>query len=156
MHEINNYNNINLININKDWLVGFTDGEGCFFIGVNKSEQMTVKFQVLPEFRLVQHRVDVDLLFSIQKFFGCGIVVSNKGNKSNDILEYRVRGLSNFSNIIIPFFDKNPLLSKKKYDFECFKQVIKLMENGEHLTQNGLVKIIDFGAFGAGRASGQK
>jgi len=41
MHEINNSNNNNLININKDWLVGFTDGEGCFFIGVNKSEQMT-------------------------------------------------------------------------------------------------------------------
>jgi hypothetical protein len=42
MHEINN------IKINKDWIVGFTDGEGCFYIGINKSEQIRVKYQVLP------------------------------------------------------------------------------------------------------------
>jgi len=58
-------------------------------------------------------------------------------------MEYRVRGLDNFSNIIIPFFDLNPLLSKKKQDFVIFKQVIKLMENGDHLTQNGLSQIFD-------------
>jgi len=30
--------NNNNIKINKDWIVGFTDGEGCFYIGINKSE----------------------------------------------------------------------------------------------------------------------
>jgi hypothetical protein len=56
-------------------------------------------------------------LYAIKNFFGCGDVVSNKGNKSDTIMEYRVRGINNFSNIIIPFFEHNPLYSKKKQDF---------------------------------------
>ena len=137
------HNTFNNSKINKHWIVGFTDGEGCFYIGINKSSQMKLKYQVLPEFRITQHRVDLNLLNDIKDFFGCGDVCSNKGKNSTLILEYRVRGLSNFSNIIIPFFDSNPLLTKKKQDYEYFKQVIKLMESGEHLTQDGLSRLLD-------------
>ena len=37
------------------WIVGFTDGEGCFHISINKIPEMSLGWQVLPEFRIVQH-----------------------------------------------------------------------------------------------------
>ena len=36
------------------WIVGFVDGEGCFYVGINQHNR-TLKWQLLPEFRVVQH-----------------------------------------------------------------------------------------------------
>jgi len=44
------------------WVTGFVDGEGCFHVGVNAHPEMAVGFQVLPEFTVVQHERDAQLL----------------------------------------------------------------------------------------------
>lgn len=128
--------------INKNWLVGFVDGEGCFYIGINKSNDLKIGYQVLPEFRIVQHKIDVQLLYSIKDFFGHGRVVYNK-NKGDNIMEYRVRKLDTLLNIIVPFFEKNQLQSKKKLDFLIFRDVVLMMKEGKHLTSYGLQEIIN-------------
>ena len=48
--------------LNAQWVVGFVDGEGCFYVGINPHPEMSCQFQVLPEFTVVQHRRDVQLL----------------------------------------------------------------------------------------------
>ena len=58
--------------LSTDWVVGFVDGEGCFFVGVNRQPSMKVGGQVLPEFRVVQHERDVSVLEQLREFFGCG------------------------------------------------------------------------------------
>jgi LAGLIDADG DNA endonuclease family protein len=58
--------------LSPDWVVGFVDGEGCFFVGINRQPTMKVGWQVLPEFRVVQHQRDVALLEQLRAFFGCG------------------------------------------------------------------------------------
>ncbi|GAA5129041.1 hypothetical protein GCM10023339_57710 [Alloalcanivorax gelatiniphagus] len=40
------------------------------------------------------------------------------------------------------FLLENPLFSKKRYDFYIYKLIIELMENREHLTLEGLRKIV--------------
>ncbi len=40
------------------WIVGFVDGEGCFHVAINKIPEMSLGWQVLPEFRVVQHERD--------------------------------------------------------------------------------------------------
>ena len=35
------------------WITGFVDGEGCFYVGINKIQRMSLQWQVLPEFRIV-------------------------------------------------------------------------------------------------------
>ena len=92
------------------WVVGFVDGEGCFFVGINPHPEMTSGFQVLPEFTVVQHQRDVQLLHALKKFFGCGVVRTNHAER----MAYRVRALDHLSEIIIPFFEKHPLKSKKR------------------------------------------
>jgi len=126
--------------ISKDWLRGFVDGEGCFFVGLNKNKTMRMGVQVLPEFVIVQHKRDIQLLYAIRKFFNCGIVRPNKSS-NDDIMCYRVRKLSHLQEIIIPFFSKNSLLTSKRFDFLVFKKVLKLMEIDAHLTEDGLVGI---------------
>lgn len=119
------------------WVTGFVDGEGCFFIGINPHPEMTAGYQVLPEFTVVQHERDIQLLYALKKFFGCGVVRRNHGDR----MCYRVRSVKHLRERIIPFFEKHPLKSKKRLDYDKFRQVLQLMERGEHLTPEGIAKI---------------
>ncbi len=49
-------------------------------------------------------------------------------------------------NVIIPFFDKYPLISQKRADFEIFKKIIELINNKQHMTSEGLEKIVNLKA----------
>ena len=121
------------------WVVGFVDGEGCFFVGINPHPEMTAGFQVLPEFTVVQHQRDVQLLHALKQFFGCGVVRTNHAER----MAYRVRAVDHLNEIIIPFFEKHPLKSKKRVDFVKFRKVLQLMTKGEHLTRDGVEAIRD-------------
>jgi len=119
------------------WVVGFVDGEGCFFVGVNAQPEMKTGYQVLPEFTVVQHERDVQLLYALKKFFGCGVVRQNHGDR----MAYRVRGAEHLLERVIPFFERHPLKTRKKVDFLKFRKILLLMEQNEHLTLEGIEKI---------------
>ncbi len=119
------------------WVVGFVDGEGCFFVGINPHPEMTCQFQVLPEFTVVQHRRDIQLLFALKKFFGCGVVRRNRGDR----MAFRVRRLEHLNGKVVPFFEKHPLKSKKWVDFLKFRKILRLMAAGEHLSAEGIDRI---------------
>ena len=118
------------------WVSGFVDGEGCFYVGINRIEKMTLGWQVLPEFRITQHERDEELLHRIRRFFGYGRVRPNHGDR----LDYRVRGLDNLTEVV-RFFERNPLHSKKREDFQLFARIIAHMSNDFHLTKPGLTEI---------------
>jgi hypothetical protein len=126
--------------LDASWIVGFTDGEGCFHVSINKIPKMSLGWQVLPEFRIVQHEKDEKLLFKIQKYFGFGNIKINRRDYHGTRKEFKVRGLENL-NKIIKFFRENKLMTSKKNDFEKFSKIIHLMNNKEHLTREGLDKI---------------
>ena len=122
--------------LDADWVVGFVDGEGCFFVGINRQPSMKIGWQVLPEFRVVQHERDVAILELLQKFFGSGQVTVNHGDRK----ELRIRGLQQLSEVV-RFFKQHPLRTVKRSSFECFAEVIELMQQGDHLTEEGLTRI---------------
>ena len=126
--------------LNALWIVGFTDGEGCFHISLNRSPKMSLGWQVLPEFRIVQNEKDEKLLNEIRNYFGFGNVRVNRIDHHGTRKEFKVRGMENL-NKIVNFFEKNPLRTSKKKDFELFSKVIQIMNNQEHLTKEGLDKI---------------
>lgn len=125
------------MNLNAQWVVGFVDGEGCFHVGMNNNSKMKLGIQVLPELTVVQHEADVQVLYALKDYFGCGVVRQNHGTR----LCYRVRGHENLLNIIIPFFEKHQLKTRKNVDFLKFRDVVLLMDNDQHLTPEGLEKI---------------
>lgn len=84
--------------LNKNWLIGFVDGEGSFYIGINNNSSMKHGIPILLEFRIVQHNRDIKLLHAIKKFFNCGIVTYNRGKNLNSIImEYRVRNIKHLT-----------------------------------------------------------
>ena len=119
------------------WIVGFVDGEGCFHVGINPHPEMTAGFQVLPEFTVVQHKRDVQVLHALKAHFGCGVVRTNHADR----MAYRVRGLEHLRDRIVPFFVKHPLKTSKNVDFHKFRDVVLLMGERVHLTGEGIGEI---------------
>ena len=118
------------------WVSGFVDGEGCFHVSINKSQKMSIGWQVLPEFRVVQHERDESVLQELQKFFDAGKVVTNHDTRK----ELRIRKLDDLKKIVL-FFKQNKLRTGKKKNLEIFGEILELMENKKHLTVDGLTKI---------------
>ena len=125
------------MNLDAQWITGFVDGEGCFHVAINKHSDMTAGYQVLPEFTVVQHERDVQVLHALKAHFDCGVVRKNHGDR----MAYRVRGQKHLLERIIPFFVEHPLKTKKHVDFEKFRKVLLMMEAGEHLTPDGIERI---------------
>ena len=123
--------------LDSQWITGFVDGEGCFHVGINEHDDMTAGYQVLPEFTVVQHERDVQVLHALKAHFGCGVVRKNHGDR----MAFRVRGQKHLWERIVPFFVKHPLKTKKRLDFEKFRKVLLVMQTGDHLTPGGIEKI---------------
>jgi hypothetical protein len=92
----------------------FCDGEACFHVSVTAHSSMKLGFQVLPEFVVVQHERDVQLLEALKDHFQCGYVKVNHGTR----LCFVVRNIQHLLTIIIPFFESYQLQSQKRTDFE--------------------------------------
>jgi hypothetical protein len=125
------------LELDAQWIVGFVDGEGCFHVGINPHPEMSAGFQVLPEFTVVQHERDVQVLHALKSYFGCGVVRKNNGDR----MAFRVRGHEHLSKNVIPFFEKHPLKSRKRVDFIKFREIVSLMSRGVHLTGEGVEQI---------------
>ena len=123
--------------LSAEWITGFVDGEGCFHVGINAHPEMSAGFQVLPEFTIVQHERDVQLLHAIKGYFGCGVVRKNHGDR----MAFRVRSKVHLMERIVPFFTQHPLKTKKHLDFLKFRRVLLKMEAGDHLTAEGVEEI---------------
>jgi hypothetical protein len=56
---------------------------------------------------------------------------------------FTVNSLESLIKVIIPHFDKYPLLTEKQADYELFKQIVSIMYNKQHLSIEGLQKVIN-------------
>jgi hypothetical protein len=113
------------------------DGEGCFHIGIARHPEMKAGYQVLPEFTVVQHERDVQVLHGLKAYFGCGVVRRNHGDR----MSFRVRKLEHLRERIVPFFMKHSLKTGKHQDFVKFRRVLLSMERGDHLSLDGIERI---------------
>ena len=116
------------------WLLGFVDGEGCFYL------KITRKKQILLSFSITQHYRDKDLFNVIKDYLVCGVM--EKTSTRPNTISLIVSRLEDILNKIIPIFKENSLLTKKSLDFYYFSKVGYLMKNKEHLTEKGYDEIL--------------
>ncbi len=137
--------------INIGWIVGFVDGEGCFSIGfvkqpnrINRTGYKT-GYQVVHRFVVTQGVKSINCLENLQRFFGFGRLIINKrhDNHKEDLAQYIVNSRKDLLETIIPFFEQYKLQTSKQYDFEQFAKCVRKIENGDHLTVEGLIDIIE-------------
>ena len=105
-------------------------------VGIQRNPTVKIGFQVIPEFRVVQHKRDLDVLYGLKTFFGFGRVCQNHDNR----WEYRVRRLDHLREVSA-FFVSHKLKTKKRVDFQRFREVLTMMDEGRHLTNEGLREI---------------
>jgi len=139
--------------ITGEWLSGFSDGEACFMACITKKEK---HFNVAYAIRL--RADDSRLLENIRRFFrNCGTISKyskekvNKYDKANrqPVAFYRIASIKDLYEKVIPVFVKYPLKSKKRKDFEIWKQIIELLyqtrckKNSRNLIKSLLYNLVD-------------
>jgi hypothetical protein len=131
--------------LTNDWLVGFVDGEGCFSCPVFCSPSMRLGWQVQPTFAVVQGASSRAVLEAMVEFFGCGKVYVNRrhDNHREDLCQFQVFKFADLRDVIVPFFQANPLRTAKRENFVKFVEVIELVGLRRHLTVPGLIEIAE-------------
>lgn len=126
----------NQIIISPYWLLGFVDGEGCFYIKITKSVSNP---QVTLVFTISQHSRDVGLLNIIKQYLDCGLIetISTRPNQSTYVVYKQLDILEK----IIPFFNTYTLLGIKLLNYQVFCKAAQLVKDKEHLTYMGREKL---------------
>lgn len=139
---------------NPFWISGFVSGDSTFCVSIEKSNNKIGK-RVRLIFGTCLHIRDKKLLIGILDYFNNLGKMSKKSELDNNLHKYiydskvrqnclfQIKNYSDIVNKIIPFFNKYPILGIKNLDFADFKKVAELIENKEHLTVEGISKIIN-------------
>ena len=132
------------------WISGFTSGEGSFHVLSRNSNN-----ELFARFSIHLHIRDLEVLKAISTYFYlnfCSQLCSNK-SKSEQVTQQpavkkvtlteksahlQISKFSDVNNIIIPFFNKHPILGLKSLDFLDFKKICKLMKTKEHLSNRSV------------------
>lgn len=131
--------------LNPWFVTGLVDGEGSFGLTIYKDNRIkgNLVWAVKPSFQISINSKDINLLLQLKEFFGCGINV-NKNTRNE--ASFRVNSHQDLTNCIIPHFSNYPLLTQKSADFILFTRIVKLINNKMHLTEEGLLQIINIRA----------
>lgn len=126
------------------YIAGFVDGEGSFHIAFQKTQNVKLGWQVIPEFHVSQNWHAKKVLQAIQNRFDCGYVKFNHAKSLKDkTLVLVIRNRSDLLQKVVPFFEQYPLHTEKQKDFAKFREVLKLMNKGKHLSKEGFSEILE-------------
>ena len=123
------------------YIAGYVDGEGSFSISVQRNATCSVGFQLVPEFHVSQNDDRAQVLELMRGRLGCGYIKRN--SRRDHALVFVVRERTALLERVIPFFERNPLLSTKHMDFLKFARIVRAMAQGQHLTFAGFGELLD-------------
>ena len=127
-----------LIKTNKipdpQWITGFVNGEGTFDVKIYKSKTNS-GYAVQLRFRIPQHERDTKLIQLIIKYFKSGVLEKHTQFPAVTLVIVK---FSDLIEKIIPFFELYPLIGIKQKDFLDWCKIARLMNDGSHLTIEGL------------------
>lgn len=140
--------NVDITNIhNNAWFSGFVEADGSFDIRVSLINTGAIKNRVSARLRLEQRMIDpitglsYEIVLSlITVAFGVtlGTVIHNKDKKY-----YIISASStNARNLIVGYFNKYPLFSSKRLNYEDWLICHNLIISGNHLTEEGRNKAL--------------
>lgn len=101
------------------WLVGMTDGDGCFSIVCSNGKWNLT-------FKISQSCYNLRALHYIKSYLGCGTI---SVESSRNMASFRIRDISTIRNKLIPIFDKCPLLTSKYFNYLKFKEALNILES---------------------------
>src|SRR5919109_5152749 len=122
------------------YISGYVDGEGCFTVSISPRAKLLVGWEVRPSLSVSQNGDRAEVLRLVQSYFGCGSIRPDRSDKT---LKWETRRLGDLLGRVVPHFERYPLLSGKRLDFERFAAVCRLMADGAHRSRAGLARIVE-------------
>lgn len=113
------------------WISGFSSAESCFCVSVTER-------QISAKYTICLHNRDKVLLLKIRDFFGSNCNVTPHRINSS---EFRVQGIKELNRLILPHFEVYQLSGFKLYNYRIWREIVELISNKVHLTEEGKAKI---------------
>lgn len=115
--------------MNPAYIVGLTDGEGCFLVCLRKDYRIELRFFI------TQAIGNVNLLRKVHQYFKVGSVYQKKSAKDGRLPAYvfEVAKRDDIYKVIIPFFKKHKLLGTKAKSFKVFCKVAKIIKGRQDM-----------------------
>lgn len=126
------------------YVTGLTDGEGCFNVGIRFPKGPFKTVRVEPHFYIKLRGDNLPLLKKVQETLKCGAIYYQNEKRPNHSACYRyeVDNIKSQKEILIPFFEKFPLLGTKRKDYFLFKQIVELVYQKKHKDPEVIQEII--------------
>lgn len=118
---IENSNNYNQNELYKPYIVGLIEADG--WISISKKGKY-----ILYEVGIKLHIRDIQLLYKIKNILGVGNIkihtrpLTKGSDETYEYCKYNISNKKHLIDIILPIFDKYPMLTNKKYDYLRFKK----------------------------------
>lgn len=117
------------------YITGFVHGEGSFNVSFVRRKDYANKIKIVASFNITQK--EKNILEWIQSILKCGTIRPRK----DGVYYFEVQDQKSLAEIIIPFFDKYELKTKKLNAYKVFKEIVLLISQKYHLTNEGIIKI---------------
>ena len=119
-------NNLSKSELEPYWVMGFSDAESTFSVRIAKDLTRTLGLRILPVYSIELNIRDIEVLYKIKKYFNVGSVkIRTRNGKSTGI--YSVQSIKDLLDVIIPHFNKYPLITQKQADFILFSSIVHLI-----------------------------
>ena len=128
------------------WLSGFIDSDGSFSVQHTKVENNAKKRKISCRLRIEQRMLDpvtgssyFNVLTNIAEFLNCKLLTRKQKSTGNEY--YTLAASSKTSlEIIVNYFTRYPLFSSKYLDYKDWKEIVLLILENKHYTEEGLIK----------------
>ncbi len=121
------------------YMAGFVDGEGSFTITIHR-HPTRFGWVIDPIFQVYQHKDNAFILYIFKKTFQCGYVSEKGGNPSCFV--YCVDNIQQLKTVVIPFFERYPLIGEKHQNFSLFKEIVLQLSEKKHFMKEGFIEIV--------------
>lgn len=102
-----------------NWIAGFVDGEGCFFM-----VPVARPGGYRPGFSLALRHDDEGILREIASALDVGSIHSYKGQSGHRVVRWHVQAQKDCQ-ALVAFFSEFPLRAKKRTDFEIWAKAVE-------------------------------
>jgi len=124
-------------NLSSWFITGFADAECSFSILIQANSKYATGWRIKPIFAIGLHKKDMDILKTIQSYLGVGKIHIH----GKDSIQFRVDSLKELQ-VITNHFENYPLVTAKLADYILFKKALDIILLKEHLSQQGLLKLV--------------
>ena len=105
------------------WFAGFTDGEGCFYIGQQGGRHSVTGWR--PGFSISLRDDDAEVLIRLRDAFGGRLVWRPR------VCSWQVMGKEEMARIVA-YFDRHPLRAKKARDYAIWREAVSVYCRGSY------------------------